>query len=36
MTPQEFYSFFRGSHPDPSLDDLQVTRIEFSYTSETP
>lgn len=31
MTPDEFYRFFRGSHKDPGLDDLRVTRIEFSY-----
>lgn len=31
MTPHEFYSFFRGSHADPSADDLLVTRLEFEY-----
>lgn len=31
MTPEEFYVFFRKSHPNPSSDDLLVTRIEFSY-----
>jgi hypothetical protein len=30
-TPAQFYTFFRSSHPDPSNDDLLVTRIEFSY-----
>ncbi len=32
MSPEEFYHFFRASHPDPSADDLRVTRIEFEYT----
>lgn len=31
MTPDEFYQFFRGSHANPSDDDLLVTRIEFEY-----
>lgn len=31
MTPEEFVAFFRGSHADPSADDLRVTRIEFVY-----
>ncbi len=31
MTPDEFYNFFRGSHDNPSADDLAVTRIEFEY-----
>lgn len=31
MTPREFVGFFRSSHPDPGLDDLLVTRIEFEY-----
>lgn len=34
MTPQQFYAFFRGSHADPGLDDLRVTRIEFGYLDE--
>jgi len=32
MTPAHFHAFFRSTHPDPNLDDLEVTRIEFSYT----
>ena len=31
MTPQEFYVFFRRTHPDPGADDLRVNRIEFEY-----
>jgi hypothetical protein len=31
MTPRDFNTFFRQSHPDPSADDLLVTRIKFSY-----
>lgn len=31
MSPEDFYAFFRGSHADPSADDLLVYRIEFSY-----
>lgn len=34
MTPEEFYLFFRKSHPEPGLDDLLVTRIEFEYVNE--
>ncbi len=31
MTPSEFNTFFRLSHPNPGLDDLRVNRIEFEY-----
>jgi hypothetical protein len=34
MTPEEFNSFFRRSHPDRGLDDLRVTRIEFEYVDD--
>lgn len=34
MSPDEFEAFFRGTHPNPGLDDLAVTRIEFSYVGE--
>jgi hypothetical protein len=34
MTPEQFNSFFRRSHPDPGADDLRVTRIEFQYVEE--
>lgn len=35
MTPEQFYTFFRSTHPDRSADDLQVTRIEFCYVDRT-
>jgi hypothetical protein len=34
MTPEEFNSFFRSTHPDPGADDLRVTRIEFVYVDD--
>lgn len=33
FTPNEFYNFFRRTHPNPGSDDLAVTRIEFEYVS---
>jgi hypothetical protein len=31
LSPLAFYVMFRKTHPNPGLDDLAVTRIEFSY-----